>query len=212
MLKELALLGAINNKIEVSSVELASQLDTSQQTASRYLLELDKEGFIHREFGIKKQRITITDSGIDSLENEYSQYKQIFQLESKVQFTGKVVSGMGEGTYYTEQQGYRNQFQKQLDIDAYPGTFNVEIKPIEKNKLRLLKNMGGKIIEEFTTENRTFGSVLCFPSTVNGLKGAIVLPRRSHYSNIIEVISQEYLRDRLKVKDGDQVDVIVYLK
>jgi len=45
-LKELALLGAIKNKIEISSQELAKQLDTSQQTASRYLLELDKEEIV----------------------------------------------------------------------------------------------------------------------------------------------------------------------
>ena len=43
-LKELALLGAIKNKIEISSLELAKQLDSSQQSASRYLVELDKKG------------------------------------------------------------------------------------------------------------------------------------------------------------------------
>ena len=51
-LKELALLGALKNKIELSSIELGKQIETSQQTASRYLLELDKKGFINREFGI----------------------------------------------------------------------------------------------------------------------------------------------------------------
>jgi CTP-dependent riboflavin kinase len=37
-LKELALLGALKNKIEISSIELGKQIDASQQTASRYLL------------------------------------------------------------------------------------------------------------------------------------------------------------------------------
>ena len=40
-LKEIALLGAIKNKIEISSQDLAKQLAISQQTASRYLLDLD---------------------------------------------------------------------------------------------------------------------------------------------------------------------------
>jgi len=212
MLKELAMLGAMNNKIEVSSVELATQLETSQQTASRYLLELDKEGFIQREFGVKKQRISITDQGVDALEEEYSHYKQIFELKSKVRFKGIVVSGLGEGKYYTEQPGYRQQFKQLLSIDPYPGTFNVEIKPIEKNKLRLLKHYGGIDIKEFSTKNRSFGSALCFNATVNGVKGAIVLPRRSHYSNVIEVISHHYLRDTLQIKDGDVVDVIVFVQ
>ncbi|PNX47786.1 MAG: hypothetical protein BV457_05060, partial [Thermoplasmata archaeon M9B1D] len=52
-LKELALLGAIKNKIEISSLELGKQIESSQQTASRYLLELDKIGMVTRELGIK---------------------------------------------------------------------------------------------------------------------------------------------------------------
>ena len=62
-MKELALLGAIKNKIEISSFELAKQLETSQQTASRYLMDLDNGEMITRELGIKKQIIQITDLG-----------------------------------------------------------------------------------------------------------------------------------------------------
>ena len=115
-LKELALLGAIKNKIEISSLELAKQLETSQQTASRYLLELDKEGGITREFGIKKQLIQITNIGAEVLQEEHFQYQQIFDLTDKVHFTGNVVSGMGEGRYYTEQSGYIEQFKEKLDL------------------------------------------------------------------------------------------------
>ena len=79
-MKELALLGAIKNKIEISSHELAKQLETSQQTASRYLLELDKNQMIIREMGIKKQLIQITENGSDVLREEHSQYQQIFEL------------------------------------------------------------------------------------------------------------------------------------
>ena len=109
-LKELALLGAINNKIEISSQELAKQLETSQQTASRYLLELDKEGMITRELGIKKQLIQITN-GTKLLEQEHSYYQQIFEFTDRIQFEGKVVSGLGEGIYYTEQIGYVKQLK-----------------------------------------------------------------------------------------------------
>ena len=73
MLKEIALLGAIRNKIEISSIELANQLNTSQQTASRYLLELDNKEMITRELGIKKQLIQITDFGKTILQEEHLQ-------------------------------------------------------------------------------------------------------------------------------------------
>jgi riboflavin kinase len=210
-LKELALLGAIRNKIELSSHELAKQLETSQQTASRYLLELDTQQMITRELGVKKQLIQITSTGADLLENEYLSYKQIFDLSTKVVFKGKLISGMGEGKYYTRQKGYADQFEKQLGFVAYPGTFNVEIEYIERNKLRLLRNCGGILINEFQAENRTFGSVVCFKATINGYEGAIVLPKRSHYAIVLECISPYYLREKLGLHDGDEVEVVVYL-
>jgi riboflavin kinase len=211
-LKELALLGAIRNKIELSSHELAKQLDTSQQTASRYLLELDTKQMITRELGVKKQLIQITSTGAELLENEYLSYKQIFDLSTKVVFKGKVISGMGEGKYYTGQKGYADQFEKKLGFVAYPGTFNVEIEYIERNKLRLLRNCGGILISEFQSENRTFGSVVCFKATINGYEGAIVLPKRSHYAIVLECISPYYLREKLGLHDGDEVEVVVYLQ
>lgn len=211
-LKELALLGAIHNKIELSSHELAYKLKTSQQTASRYLLELDTLEMITRELGIKKQLIQITIKGANTLENEYMSYKQIFDLTNKIIFKGKVTSGMGEGKYYTEQKEYADQFKKQLGFVAYPGTFNIEIEYIERNKLRLLRNYNGIQINEFQAEKRTFGSVVCFKASINGYKGAIVLPKRSHYATILESISPYHLREKLGLHNGDEVEIIVYLQ
>jgi riboflavin kinase len=119
---------------------------------------------------------------------------------------------MGEGKYYTRQKGYADQFEKQLGFVAYPGTFNVEIEYIERNKLRLLRNCGGILINEFQAENRTFGSVVCFKATINGYEGAIVLPKRSHYAIVLECISLYFLREKLKLHDGDEVEVVVYLQ
>jgi riboflavin kinase len=212
MLKELALLGATQNKVEISSFELANQLNTSQQTASRYLLELDNKELITREMGIKKQLIQITKTGTELLKKEYSQYQQIFELKDKIYFKGKVVSGLGEGRYYTEQKGYIDQFKDKLGFIPHPGTLNVEIKYIEKNKLRLLKNYNAIIIDEFTTKNRTFGGVRCFKAKIDNISGAIVLPTRSHYSNILEFISSEYLREKNNLKDGDEVNIIIFFK
>ena len=166
-LKELALLGAIKNKIEISSFELAKQLETSQQTASRYLVELDKKGMITRELGIKKQLIMVTGIGEEILQEEHLQYKQIFELTDRIIFKGKVTSGLGEGRYYTEQNGYTDQFKQKLGFVPYPGTLNVEIKYVERNKLRLLKNSKSIDIDEFKTRNRTFGSVRCFKAKIN---------------------------------------------
>jgi riboflavin kinase len=209
-LKELALLGGLKNRVEISSLELAKQLETSQQTASRYLVELDKKGMITRELGIKKQLILITSLGEGVLQEEHLQYQQIFELTDRVLFKGKVVSGLGEGRYYTEQSGYVEQFNEKLGFVPFPGTLNVEIEYVERNKLRLLKDHRAINIDEFKTKNRTFGGVRCFRANINGSDGAIVLPIRSHYSNVLEFISKDFLRDKLDLKDGDGVKIIIY--
>jgi riboflavin kinase len=211
-MKELALLGAIKNKIEISSFELAQQLETSQQTASRYLLELDNMGMITRELGIKKQLIQLSNIGADVLQEEFLEYKQIFEMTDRIYFKGKIISGMGEGRYYTEQKGYLHQFKEKLGFVPYPGTLNVEIEFVERNKLRFLKNYGGIIINEFKNKNRTFGGVICFKAEINNIEGAIVLPMRSHYSNILEFISPHFLREKLVFKDGDNVEAVIFLE
>jgi len=209
-LKELALLGAIRNRIEISSKELAKQLNTSQQTSSRYLVELDKKGLITREFGIKKQLIIITDLGKEELKDEYHSYQQIFELTDRIVFKGNIISGLGEGRYYTEQSGYVEQFKNKLGFVPYPGTLNVEIEYVERNKLRILKDQRAIIIEEFGTKNRTFGGVRCFYAKINKIEGAIVLPLRSHYSNVLEFISKDFLRKKLNLEDGDSVKIEIY--
>ncbi len=212
MLKEIALLGALNNRVEISSLDLAKQLQTSQQTASRYLLELDKQSVITREMGIKKQLIKITDKGRNLLKDEYSQYQHIFDMPTRIHFSGTIVSGMGEGTYYIAQDGYVKQFKERLGFKPYPGTLNVKIKEIEKNKLRLIKHHQAIHVDSFKTKHRTFGDVKCFHAKVNDTSCALVLPLRGHYSSVLEFIARENLREKIGLTDGDTVKVTIDLE
>ena len=210
-LKQIALLGGIKNKVEISSFELSRQIGSSQQSASRYLLDLDKMGMITRELSIRKQLIQITHSGENVLHEEFLQYRQIFEYTDRIIFKGRVVSGLGEGRYYTEQDGYVQQFKEKIGFIPYPGTLNVEIDFIERNKLKLLRNHNGITIDEFSTDDRSFGGVRCYMAKINDIDGAIVLPLRTHYSNILEFISPVFLREKLNLSDGDTVDVVIFI-
>ena len=211
-LKEIALLGGSENTIEVSSKELAQRLQTSQQTASRYLVELDAKHLISRQLGVKKQLIHLTTNGQKILKQEYHSFQQIFEMMQKVHFKGRLVSGLGEGKYYTSQTGYVQQFEEKLGFKPYPGTLNIEIEYLERNKIRLLRHYGGIEITAYKTKKRTFGGVLCFHAELCGTPAAIVIPLRSHYSRIIEFISPYYLREKLNLTDGDLIESIVYLQ
>ncbi|RJS68902.1 DUF120 domain-containing protein [Candidatus Bathyarchaeota archaeon] len=66
-------------------------------------------------------------------------------------------------------------------------------------------------IQGFKNENRTYGSVRCYPVIIeNKVKGALITALRSHYdASVIEIIAPVFLRKRLKLKDGHKVKVEV---
>lgn len=210
-LKEIAVLGAINGFVEISSSELAEILGTSQQTASRRLLDLEKYGYIRREMGVRRQLIRLSEDGINVLAKEYAKYQHIFDQKDRLSIRGRVASGLGEGRYYLTQRGYVDQFQEKLGFIPYPGTLNLEVQGPETNKLRLLKSSPSIRIEAFQSQDRTFGAVDAWRARIGPLECALILPQRTHHSRTVELVSPDYLRDKLSVKDGDEIEVNVHL-
>lgn len=211
-LKELALQGAASSFIETSSADLANRLQTSQQTASRRILDLERYGYIRREKGVRTTLVRLTEEGIGLLLDEFSVYKRIFEKSQKLVIRGKVTSGLGEGRYYLDQKGYIDQFVAKLGFRPYPGTLNLEIRGGELNKLRILKAASSIPIEGFQDRERTFGAVDAWPAKVRNLEGAAILPQRTHHTRTLEVISSHFLRERLSLRDGDEVEVEVRLE
>jgi riboflavin kinase len=211
VLKHLGLEGGVNDFIPISSRELAGDLDISQQSASKKILELLDEELIIRRLGAKRQFIKITDKGLNYLRKEYSEYQRLFDLADYITIQGVITSGLGEGKYYVTQKGYMKQFKDKLWFEPYQGTLNIKISGSELNKLQLIRSLDGITITGFEDAGRTFGNGKCFLCDIQGIECAIMQPNRSHYENVIEIISKFYLRDRLKLKDGDVVEIRVAL-
>jgi riboflavin kinase len=212
VLKALALMGAIRKVLKISSKELAEKIGQSIQTAARKLKELEEEGLIERTLTKDGQFIVITEKGKEILYKEYLDYKRIFEGDREVIIRGKIFSGLGEGRYYVSLEGYKRQFEEKLGFTPYPGTLNIKI-PREQMFFRnRLDEEEGIIIKGFKTEERTFGDVKAFRCKINGIEGAVVIPQRTHYpKNVLEVIAPVKLRDVLRLKDGDWVEVEVIL-
>jgi len=212
-LKQLALLGSMQTNIEVSSSELGDLLETSQQTASRRILSLEHRGLIEREVGVRKQLIRITEAGTEILRKEYADYKRLFEMATELHIRGVVQSGLGEGTYYMTRAGYVRQFESKLGFKPYPGTLNLELQGTEVNKIRLLKASSPLLIEGFRDEARTFGEVFAWKARLDGASAcALILPKRTHYTRVVELLAPERLRDRLRLVDGQELDVVVTLQ
>lgn len=211
-LRNIALMGGMHDYIAISSRELGEKLDMSQQSASKRILELLEAGLIQRDLGARRQRIRLTEKGVQTLRDEYLEYQKIFELKGNIIIRGTITAGMGEGHYYVNQPFYKEQFEEHLDFKPYEGTLNVKVDQPDLSKIDILRKIEGIIIEGFEKNGRTFGEVKAFPAKIHNINCAVVLPKRSHYSDVIEILCQYHLRRTLGIRDGDKVEVIVSLE
>ena len=210
-LKGIALLGGSKDLVNLSSRELGKLIGVSQQSASQRILELIREGLVTRDLATRRQRIRLTSKGMDVIRKEYADYQRIFELKETLTISGVVASGLGEGAFYMRQKGYKDQFRKKLWFEPYEGTLNLKIQGADLSKIEILRQNAGIEISGFESGGRTYGGAKCFLSTVGHVDCAVILPIRSHYTEVLEVISKHYLRGSLGLKDGDAVELIVQL-
>jgi riboflavin kinase len=207
----LARMGCCHDVINISSAELARELGTSQQTTSRRLKHLEAGGYIHRDIHPRGQRIVISEKGIEELMRLKKDLDAIFEARQDhiVSFTGEVVSGLGEGSYYVTLPGYHHQFKEVLGFEPYPGTLNLKLRKGEDIKARhMLQEAGGMDIDGFQNGARTFGPVRAYRANIGGIEGAFIIPKRTHHGiDTIELIAPVKIRDRLKLEDGSILTV-----
>jgi riboflavin kinase len=215
MLLRLAEMGAYKRVAKISTEYLSKKLEISQQTASRYLIELERKGWIQRNITADGTLIKIEDLGTIELQKLYSNLKVLLEKTylPSVTLEGTVFTGLGEGAYYISKEHYRKQIVEKLGFEPYPGTLNLKISAEYDLKARIELDAYPAIeIKGFQNEDRTFGLVKCYPAIVDGkVKGAVITALRSHYdASVVEIISPVCLRKHLNLKDGNKVRVEVY--
>ena len=187
----------------------------SQQTASRYLIELERAGWIQRTVTPDGSLIKIEREGNAEIKKLYTSLRFIVEAAypPSVTFEGTVFTGLGEGAYYIGKEHYRKQFIEKLGFDPYPGTLNLKLSSDYDLKTRTeLEAYPAVEVQGFKNEDRTFGLVKCYPAMIgNKVKGALILALRSHYdASVVEIIAPVCLRKHLNLKDGNKVKVEVF--
>jgi len=212
LLLKLAEMGAHKRTAKISTEYLAQKIGVSQQTASRNLIELEREKLIERTVTPRGCLIGLTNTGVAKLRTLYSTLRLVMEAAYPPSLTleGTVFTGLGEGAYYVSLNQYRKQFIEKLGFDPFPGTLNLKLTTEYDIKTRQeLEAYPGIEICGFKNETRTYGSGKCYPAIINNaVKGAVVFAFRTHYDHsVIEVIAPMFLRKRLKLKDGQKVKV-----
>ena len=214
-LYKLSEMGATDKEVVCSTSDVAKGIGSSQQTASRRLIEMEKLGLIERTRNGRDQNVRITGDGLRQLSDMYLNLKRVFEAPKKdLVIAGTVFTGLSEGSYYMSLDGYRKQFISKLGFDPFPGTLNLRVNKENLNERKILDTYPFVYIEGFANEKRTYGPAKCFRAIVNDeVKGAIVLPIRAHYGeDVVELITPISLRKQFKLVDGDKVRVRVPIK
>ncbi|MEM4280633.1 MAG: DUF120 domain-containing protein [Candidatus Caldarchaeum sp.] len=206
----LAETGAITNSLKITTPILSKHFGTSQQSASRLLIILERDGLIERRVVGRTSYVKLTKKGVARLLDLYLSLKMVFERPVKIVMEGRVFSGYGEGTYYMSLPGYVKQMKEKFGFIPYPGTLNVSLlsKDSIENKLFLQKHADIEI-SGFRDEKRTYGLVKAIKVLVNDTQPAVmVFPERTLYdSSVAELVAEENLREKLGLKDGSLIKI-----
>lgn len=194
--------------ISISSSELGISLGISQQTASRHLLNLEERNLIGRKVSNDGQEIRLTSDGFDVLHGIYTNLKEFFEDKGDIKenpaFEGNAIVGIGEGAYYIRE--YEDRIKEILGFKPFPGTLNIKLK-----EPRNLRGYSKGIIKGFKNLGRTFGDVKFMPVKITmGEKSAdcyLIIPKRTHYKDVVEIMAGSNLRKMLGIKNLDCVRI-----
>jgi len=207
--------GARYNYIEITTKELGKSIGRSQQAASKHLLDLEKDGYLHRVRKGQGFRVKVTDKGYEQMSKLFLAVKTAVESAlNQFEFQGTAISGMGEGAYYMSMSGYKNQFAKKLGYTPYPGTLNIKLEDqVYVNAKKELDRYPSVFIDGFSDGKRTYGWAKCYNAIINDkVNGALLIIERTHHGdNVIEVIAPVKIKDIVKIKDGDKVNIKVPL-
>ena len=123
---------------------------------------------------------------------------------------GIVFSGKGEAVKFVELPWVKKQIVEKLGFTPHSGTLNLKLDKEELRHRYLLEKAEAIEISAI----KGFSRGRCFKAMlVNNMECVIVIPEIPNYpENVIEVIAPTNLREKLKLKDGDYVEIEILLE
>ncbi len=136
--------------------------------------------------------------------------------------SGEVSSGLGRAHIFMAQPHYKDQFESLLDMNAWPGTLNVKVSGESLDNYKRLRVCAG--LEEgvdsginsyringFERDGKSFGGATAFHAEmrvgVQNQRCAILIPDLTRHEDVVEIIANVFLREKLELTDGKVVNI-----
>ncbi|MEM3745752.1 MAG: DUF120 domain-containing protein [Candidatus Bathyarchaeia archaeon] len=133
-------------------------------------------------------------------------------MESEyVVIRGFVSSGVSEGKKFSSLPWFRKRVNEILGFEPYPGTLNLILADEDSRTFGklLTKGLGYRIVPE----SNYFPGVLYRAVIASSFLGGVIRPLIPGYpANLMEVIAPICLRETLRLKDGDGVEVKLFFR
>lgn len=124
----------------------------------------------------------------------------------KIELSGRVFAGQGEGRKYVERQWVRREIEEKLGFTPYAGTLNLRLSAENVEKRRIIEESA--IMRVCASEGCCGG--LLFKALIGDLQCGVVIPEVEVYPrDVLEIIAWTNLRERLHLQDNDEVKVKV---
>jgi len=192
--------------VRLTTKEMAGELGVSQQTISRWMIELEQEGRIARD----NHEIRLTPKTIKEAEQIYGILKIALESDRSYKFNGAVVDGLGTGASFLKLAAYKDGITKKLGFKPFPGTLNIKIRADQIDDRLSLRSAKPISIAGFSLGGKHYGTLSTYKAKIFGEPCAVAFPEMSHHGlDVLEIVSPDNLRERYKLKTGQDVELIV---
>ena len=122
---------------------------------------------------------------------------------------GEVFTGLSEGKRFVKLPWVRRQIEGQLGFEPHPGTLNLSLSSDIRVGDLLSKFKGREILPE----KGYFLGHFYKASIMGRVSGAVIRPEVPGYpEDVIEIVAPVCLRKELHLRDGDLVEVKIWLE
>jgi len=213
LLLELAKQGCARAPVSINRALVASNLEVSAWTLSKWLREAAAMGYVEVVSRGRGRRYMLTEKAIAELSELLQRLEAALREVRRLVLTGRVFRGLGEGAYYMSLLEYRERFRDALGFEPYPGTLNVRLDPESIPRRKILESYDGYRIPPMRRGELELCGARVFRAVINGtIEGGVVIPDRTVYGpDVVEVVAKVCLREALGLRDGDPVRVEVLL-
>ncbi|ABL77508.1 DUF120 domain-containing protein [Thermofilum pendens] len=216
LLLEMAKRGCLVAPRRLSRIEILKTLGLTPWRFKKLVEAAEEEGYIERRVHGRMVFYVVTERGRALLRRVYDDLKRTIDSSTFLTLRGYVVPGLGEGAIYMGIPRYVEAFKEVLGYEPYPGTLNIKLVDEDVYLRRALreKRVGFRIEGFRLDEGRESCGVTVYKAMImaNGVTvsgAALDIDKTKHGDEILELIAPVRLRDELRLKDGDKVEVVI---